>query len=70
MNSHYQEHDEIISLSIAAQLSGFSAAHLRRLVETGEVWGVKIGNSWGTTEAAIAEYKKLNKKPGPKPKKG
>jgi excisionase family DNA binding protein len=60
--------DELISLSEAADLSGLSPDHLRRLVREGELWGKKVGRNWVTTTRAIKDYLALNRKPGPKPK--
>ena len=68
-----QEHLEkaakrLISLAEAAEISGFSPAHLRYLVRRGIVWGQKIGRNWVTTEEAVREYKARGVRPGPKPK--
>lgn len=60
--------EELISLSQAAELSGLSADHLRRLVREGELWGKKLGRNWVTTAQAVNEYIARNRKPGPKPK--
>jgi excisionase family DNA binding protein len=61
--------DELITLSDAAQLSGLSSDHLRRLVRQGDLWGKKIGRNWVTTTAAVQEYIARDRKPGPKPQK-
>ena len=61
--------DELISLSQAAELSGLSADHVRRLVRQGDLWGIKIGRNWVTTARAVKEYLANERKPGPKPKK-
>ena len=61
--------DELITLSEAAQLSGLSSDHLRRLVRQGDLWGKKIGRNWVTTTAAVQEYIARDRKPGPKPQK-
>ena len=60
--------DELISLSEAAELSGLSPDHVRRLVRQGDLWGVKIGRNWVTTARAVNEYLARERKPGPKPK--
>ncbi len=60
--------DELISLSEAANISGLSSDHLRRLVREGELWGKKLGRNWVTTAEAINEYLAQNRRPGPKPK--
>ena len=61
--------DELISLSQAAELSGLSADHVRRLVRQGDLWGIKIGRNWVTTSQAVKEYLASERKPGPRPKK-
>jgi hypothetical protein len=61
--------EDLISLTDAAQISGFTTSHLRLLVSTGEVWGIKLGRNWFTTEEAINAYLKIEHRPGPKPKK-
>ena len=59
--------DELIPLSQAAELSGLSQGHLSLLIREKELWGVKIGRNWVTTEKAVRDYLALNRKPGPKP---
>ena len=58
---------DLISLKKAAELSGLSPSHLRLLVSSGEVWGMKIGRNWVTTAQAVNEYLARNIRPGPKP---
>ncbi|MCI0727633.1 MAG: helix-turn-helix domain-containing protein [Chloroflexi bacterium] len=58
--------DELLSLSKAAEHCGLSASHLRLLVREGEVWGMKLGRNWVTTEKAVREYLARNRRPGPK----
>jgi hypothetical protein len=41
--------DEVISLSEAAELSGFTTRHLRYLATNGELWAKKLGRNWFTT---------------------
>jgi excisionase family DNA binding protein len=59
--------ENLISLIMAAQLSGLSTSHLRLLVRQNEIRGVKLGRDWFTTEQAVREYLSRNVKPGPKP---
>ncbi len=60
--------DKLISLKMAAKLSGLSPSHLRTLVRDGEIWGEKLGGrNWYTTEQAVREYLAREIKPGPKP---
>lgn len=60
--------DDLISLTEAAELSGFTTRHLRHLAINGEIWAKKIGRNWVTTAQAVQDYKSRNVKPGPKPK--
>ena len=59
---------KLISVAEASRISGLSASHIRRLLRDGEIEGVKIGRDWSTTEEAIQEYLKQERRPGPKPK--
>lgn len=59
---------KLISVAEASKISGLSASHIRKLLRDGEVEGVKIGRDWSTTEEAIREYLKQERRPGPKPK--
>lgn len=56
----------LISVTEASQISGLSTAWVRRLVSRGEIAGVKIGRNWLTTEEAVREYLKKDRRPGPK----
>ena len=58
--------DELISLKDAAEVSGLSHDHLRRLAGQGEIWAKKIGRNWLTTEQAIKVYLARNRRPGPR----
>lgn len=60
--------DELIPLSLAAEICGLSPHHLRLLVARGDIWGVKVGRNWVTTKEAIREYIARDRRPGPKPK--
>ena len=60
--------DELISLNEAAKISGLSHDHLRRLAGQGDLWAMKIGRNWVTTEQAILDYLSLNRRSGPKKK--
>ena len=60
--------DELISLSEAAELSGFTTRHLRLLATNGEIWAKKLGRNWFTTAQAVQEYLARDRKPGPKSK--
>ncbi len=58
----------LISVTEAAHLSNLTPSFIRRLLRQGEIPGVKVGASWLTTEAAIRDYLKRDRRPGPKPK--
>ena len=60
--------DELISLSEAAEQSGFTTRHLRLLATNGEIWSKKLGRNWFTTAQAVQEYLSRDRKPGPKRK--
>ena len=60
--------DELISLSEAAELSGFTTRHLRYLAMNGELWAKKLGRNWFTTTQAVQEYLARDRRPGPKSK--
>lgn len=61
--------DELISLSEAAELSGFTTRHLRYLAEGGGLWARKLGRNWFTTAQAVKDYLASERRPGPKPQK-
>ena len=69
-SNDYPGLDELLSLSRAAEQCGISASHLRLLVRNGEIWGMKIGRNWVTTEKAVWEYLAHEHRPGPKSDKG
>lgn len=58
--------EKLISLAEAADRCELTHDHLRRLVRTGKVWGLKIGRNWVTTEAAVQVYLATDRRPGPK----
>ena len=65
-NSKQPGLEELISLKEAAKVSGLSPSHLRLLVKRGDIWGMKIGRNWVTTELAVNEYLAHEHRPGPK----
>jgi len=67
-NSDQPNLDELISLSEAAELSGFTTRHLRLLATNGEIWAKKLGRNWLTTAQAVQEYLSRDRRPGPKQK--
>ena len=60
--------DDLISLADAAQIAGFTHPHMRLLARRGQLWAVKIGRNWLTTQAAVEAYLAKDRRPGPKPK--
>jgi hypothetical protein len=66
-NDDYQPGlEELISLSKAAEVSGLSHDHLRRLAEQGQIWAKKLGRNWVTTQQAVGEYLARDRRPGRK----
>lgn len=61
--------EQLLPLKEAAPLAKLSESHLRNLLSSGRVEGIKLGTTWFTTKAAIAAYLALGNKPGPKPGK-
>ena len=59
---------DLISLQVAAKLSGMSPGHIRLLIREGDMWGTKIGRNWVTTEQAVREYQ-TRARPRGRPKK-
>ncbi len=59
---------DLISLQVAAKLCGISSGHIRLLIREGDMWGIKIGRNWVTTELAVREYQARGKRRG-RPKK-
>lgn len=57
---------ELLSLRDAAQFSGLSDNHLRKLARDDELWAIKPGYEWLTTRAAVKEYLARDIRPGRK----
>ena len=64
-NSEQPKLDELISVRAASEHSGLSLSYIRRLVSQGDIWGMKLGRNWVTTEKAVTEYLAQDRKPGP-----
>ena len=60
---------QFISVTEAAQLSQLTPSFIRRLLRRGDIAGVKVGATWLTTAAAVRDYLKRDRRPGPKPKR-
>jgi excisionase family DNA binding protein len=67
--SDQPDFEDLIALPQAAEICGLSHSHLRKLVREGEIWGVKMGRDWHTTEQAVREYLARNLRPGTVSKK-
>jgi Helix-turn-helix domain len=48
--------ERLVSLKDAAARFGISRSQLQLLARTGKLHAVKVGNSWVTTPAAVAQY--------------
>jgi excisionase family DNA binding protein len=57
---------QLISVTEAHQRTGLSVAWIRRLLQRGEIDGVKVGRNWLTTEQAVRDYLEQDRRPGPK----
>ena len=55
-----------ITVRVASQISGYSPSHVRYLLRTDRLEGVKFGRDWLTTAEAIENYKATNPRPGRK----
>ncbi len=60
--------NRLITLKVAAKLSGLSYSHFRHLARSDEIWAIKPGNTWLTTEQAVRDYLARDRRPGPKSK--
>ena len=65
-NTNNPNPGDLIPLREASRLSGLSGGHLRLLVSTGQLWGIKMGRDWFTNKKALASYIEEGHKPGPK----
>jgi excisionase family DNA binding protein len=61
--------DDLITFEEAAELSGFTTRHLRKLADENKIWARKLGRNWFTTKNAIDEYLSTERRPGRKSKK-
>lgn len=60
--------DQLLQLKAVVPLVSMSESHLRTLIASGRIAGIKLGTTWFTTKAAVDAYLALGNKPGPKPK--
>jgi excisionase family DNA binding protein len=61
--------EEYVTVAQAARLSGLSARHIARLLQRGEIAGVKPGHDWLVRLSAVMAYLQQERKPGRKPKR-
>ena len=59
---------KLITVTEASRISQLTPSYIRRLLRNGDIEGQKVGESWLTTEEAIRDYLKRDRRPGPKPK--
>jgi len=57
---------QTLSVTEAAEVSGFTTGWIRQLLIRGELKGVKIGRDWRVTKSALQEYIEKERRPGPK----
>lgn len=59
---------KLITVTDAANQSQLTPSYIRRLLRTGQLAGVKVGEIWLTSEEALRAYLSTDRRPGPKPK--
>ncbi len=59
---------KLISVTKASQISGLTPSFIARMLRRGEIDGAKVGRNWVTTEEAVRDYLKKERRPGPKKK--
>lgn len=57
---------QLISVTEAHKRTELSVAWIRRLLQRGEIAGVKVGRNWLTTEQAVRDYLEKDRRTGPK----
>ncbi|MCB0128059.1 MAG: hypothetical protein KDE58_37600 [Caldilineaceae bacterium] len=57
---------KLISVQQAADASGFQPSHIRNLLVTQRLLGIKLGRDWWTTRDAVEMYVQSERRPGPK----
>ena len=60
--------DGYLTTRQASHKSGISQAHIRRLMETGKLQGLKVGRDWLVLTVSFENYLVNRPKPGPKRK--
>jgi excisionase family DNA binding protein len=59
---------KLITVTEASRISHLTPSYIRRMLRNGEIEGHKVGESWLTTEEAIRDYLKRDRRRGPKPR--
>lgn len=57
---------KLISVQHASDISGFQPSHIRNLLVTKRMLGIKLGRDWWTTREAVEMYLQTERRPGPK----
>lgn len=57
---------KLISVRQASEMSGFQTSHIRNLLVTKRMLGIKLGRDWWTTREAVEAYLQTERRPGPK----
>ncbi len=65
-NPNEESFSQLISLTEAAEISGFTDSYIRKLARSGKIWARKIGRNWVTTEDALNTYLAQERRTGPK----
>jgi excisionase family DNA binding protein len=61
--------EEYITVMQAARQAGLTPRHLRRLLHTGTIAGIKPGHDWLVKPSAVMAYLRQERKPGRKPRR-
>lgn len=57
---------DLISVTEAAKIAGFTREHASLLARTGKLEAVRLGRYWYTTREAVEKYLAEGHRPGPK----
>ncbi len=58
---------DVIGTREAANLIGATREHVAHLIRSGLLPGKKVGREWITLRSAALDYRRSERKPGPKP---
>jgi excisionase family DNA binding protein len=54
--------EDVLNAKQAAKILGYTARHVIRLVESGEIEGRKLGREWILSKQSVLAYKERKKK--------